>query len=166
MRKSEEKNKMAIIGDVNSLVVYLKVHAITEVVLIGGCFDILHFGHLTFLQKAKQEGNFLVVLLESDEFIKLRKKRSPVHTQAERTAILASLRQVDWVIPLSRIIEDADYRQIVKTISPAVIAVTSGDPLMAKKQSQAKMFKAQIRVVTPLIKTLSSTKIASDTFPQ
>ena len=61
------------------------INSIKEpIVLVGGCFDILHFGHLMFLKNAKEEGKVLVVLLESDEFIKKFKHREPVHKQNER----------------------------------------------------------------------------------
>lgn len=51
-----------------------------KIVLVGGCFDLLHYGHFTFLKNAKKEGDVLVVALESDEFILNQKKRKPVHT--------------------------------------------------------------------------------------
>src|SRR5271155_5547011 len=40
-----------------------------KMVLVGGCFDILHIGHITFLEEAKKQGDMLLVLLESDETI-------------------------------------------------------------------------------------------------
>ena len=46
-----------------------------KVVLVGGCFDLLHFGHIKFWEKAKEYGNFLVVALESDKFIKQKKNK-------------------------------------------------------------------------------------------
>src|SRR6266403_2209747 len=52
-----------------------------KIVLVGGCFDIIHFGHIQFLQKAKEAGDYLIVALEPDERIINYKKRTPIHTQ-------------------------------------------------------------------------------------
>ena len=46
----------------------------SKIVLAGGCFDILHLGHITFLEKAKAQGDMLFILLESDENIKKSKR--------------------------------------------------------------------------------------------
>ena len=80
-----------------------------DVVLVGGCFDILHIGHIRFLKAARKQGDSLVVALESDEFIRLQKRREPFHTQAERAEILAALRSVDTVILLPLLSTDEDY---------------------------------------------------------
>lgn len=109
-----------------------------EIVLAGGCFDILHYGHLQFIKASKAKGNFLVLLLESDQFIEKQKKRSPYHSQQERAELLVSIRYVDGVINLSRIFSDVDYRQIITKIHPTVISVTEGDPFEDKKKEHAK----------------------------
>ena len=46
-----------------------KPYSEKKTVLVGGCFDILHIGHVRFLQAAKKQGDILIVVLESDEFI-------------------------------------------------------------------------------------------------
>src|SRR3990167_9728836 len=71
------------------------------VVLAGGCFDILHPGHVIFLEKAKKTGDILVVLLESDQKVKeLKGINRPVHTQIDRAQVLFALRAVDYVVML------------------------------------------------------------------
>ena len=85
-----------------------------KVVLVGGCFDVLHYGHVQFLESAKSRGDLLVVALEPDEFIAKRKKRKPVHTQAERAAILSALRSVDVVLLLPFFTTDMEYRRMVE----------------------------------------------------
>ena len=60
-----------------------------KVVLVGGCFDVLHYGHIHFLSSAKNHGDQVVVALESDENVKTRKGSTrPIHTQAQRKAML------------------------------------------------------------------------------
>ncbi len=70
-------------------------------VLVGGCFDLLHFGHIKFLEEAKKSGDYLVVALESDENVRRTKGETrPIHTQEQRKAMLESLTCVDEVIML------------------------------------------------------------------
>ena len=132
---------------------------IKKIVLVGGCFDLFHYGHLQFLKAAKKQGNYLIVALESDQFIKLKKKRLPVHTQNQRAAMLTELRTVNQVIKLPFLTNNKDYLTLVKKIKPAVIAVTAGDPQLKNKQKQAQTVGAKVKVVTPLIKNFSSTSI-------
>lgn len=130
-----------------------------KIVLIGGCFDLFHFGHLTFLRKAKKKGDFLIVALESDEFIKKYKKRDPIHLQEQRAEILASINYVDLVVKLPLLKSDKEYFNLVRMIKPSVIAVTEGDKQLENKKKQAKLVGAKIKVVSSLVKNLSSKEI-------
>lgn len=118
-----------------------------NIVLVGGCFDILHFGHLLFLKHAKQAGDFLVVALENDAFIRKNKKREPFHTLQERVRILKEMRSVDLVIPLPALSGYEDYLTLVKTIRPSIIAVTEHDPYISQKREQALVVNAQVKIV-------------------
>src|SRR5437868_2303682 len=81
-----------------------------QIVVAGGCFDILHIGHFTFLEKAKSAGNALFVLLESDETIKKSKgPNRPINTQQNRAKLLAGLSAVDFVILLPPLTTNEDY---------------------------------------------------------
>lgn len=130
-----------------------------KVVLVGGCFDLFHFGHLEFLKAAKKQGNYLVVAIDPDEFIRDKKGREPVHTQKQRAQILKSLKFVDKVICLPYLKTYEDYLFLVTKIKPSVIAVTKNDPQLKNKQKQAKTIGAKVKVVTPLLKNFSSTQI-------
>jgi cytidyltransferase-like protein len=129
-------------------------------ILVGGCFDILHYGHTTFLGNARQEGDVLIVLLESDEFIKKYKHRHPIHTQDQRAQVLANLTVVDYVIKLPLMKNNEDYFNLVKKIKPAIIAVTKSDPLITVKKEQAEEVGAEVKVVVDLL-PFSSSKYAS-----
>lgn len=130
-----------------------------EVVLVGGCFDILHYGHIEFLKNAKACGDYLIVALEPDESISNYKKRIPTHNQQERAEILASLHYVDHVILLPVLKGFADYNQLVANIKPQVIAITADDPQITNKQKQAKAVGAVVKIVTSRLFNFSSTKI-------
>jgi cytidyltransferase-like protein len=130
-----------------------------KTVLVGGCFDLIHFGHLKFLQKAKQQGDFLIVALESDEFIKENKKKVSVHSQLERAEILTNLNMVDLVILLPLLKTNNDYLELVKKISPRVIAVTAGDLKLENKRQQARAVGAEVVEVIINLKKFSTRNI-------
>lgn len=133
-----------------------------KVVLVGGCFDIIHFGHVQFLEKAKQAGDYLIVALEPDERIVRYKKRMPTHTQAERAHNLLALRCVDDIIMLPFLNGFHDYLELVQTIKPNIIAITNNDPQKANKQKQVDTIDAQLIIVTDLIESFSSSAIIRD----
>jgi glycerol-3-phosphate cytidylyltransferase len=67
-------------------------------VITYGTFDLLHYGHVNILKRARALGDYLVVGLSTDEFNKVKGKKS-FYTYQERKAILESIRYVDLVIP-------------------------------------------------------------------
>lgn len=128
------------------------------VVAISGCFDIIHIGHIRFIEAARKKGDVLVVLLESDAFIEKYKLRMPFHNQAERAEVLSHLKEVDVVVLLPFMTKDLMYHQMWKQISPAVIALTEGDLYIKEKTSQGAEVGAEVVEVTPLIKGKSTTQ--------
>ena len=108
-------------------------------VLVGGCFDVLHPGHIIFLEKARKAGDKLVVLLESDQKIrKLKGEGRPVHTQKERAKILSALESVDSVVCLPYMEDDFEYDEIILKNNPDIIAATRGDESIEHKKRAAK----------------------------
>ncbi len=131
-----------------------------RVVLVGGCFDLLHFGHIAFLKQAKDHGDFLMILLESDEKVKKLKGDSrPIHNQNQRKEMLLSLSFVDEVIIMPSITKDQDYVELIQRIKPDFIAITQGDPMVEKKRQQASRFGATL-VEIPKIHTPSTSQLA------
>lgn len=131
-----------------------------SIVLVGGCFDILHVGHIKFLKEAKKYGDYLLVLLESDEIVKrLKGKNRPHFNQKDRAEVLSSIKYVDYVFCIPPLKTDEEYNKLVSLISPDIIAVTINDPLFAKKKNQAKMVGGKIRII-PHVVTFSSSQLA------
>ncbi|MBI2051455.1 adenylyltransferase/cytidyltransferase family protein [Candidatus Roizmanbacteria bacterium] len=130
-----------------------------KIVLVGGDFDIFHFGHLEFLKFAKEKGEILIIALESDKSLTIRKKRDPIHTQDKRAQVLAALSIVDFVILLPYFSKDSHYYEFTKTVSPSFIVVTKGDPQLENKKKQAKLVKAKV-LSFPQITGFSSTKFS------
>jgi rfaE bifunctional protein nucleotidyltransferase chain/domain len=131
-----------------------------RVVLAGGCFDILHIGHVRFLSEAKKMGDYLVVLLENDKKVKkLKGENRPVFRRKERAEMLSALESVDLVVLLPLMARDSDYLNLIRRIKPDIIAVTENDPHIERKRGQAKKIDGELRVVS-FTKTLSSSKLA------
>jgi rfaE bifunctional protein nucleotidyltransferase chain/domain len=131
-----------------------------KMVLVGGCFDIVHLGHIKFLEKAKKAGDILVVMLESDESIKkIKGQNRPINNQENRADFLTKLRMVDYVIKLPIMKNDEEYLKLVKKIKPNIIAVSEGDKNIIQKRGQARLVGAKLIKVTNLIKQQSTSKI-------
>jgi len=93
------------------------------IVFTNGCFDIIHAGHVQYLEQAKQLGDILVVGLNSDSSVKrLKGNDRPVNSQQNRALVLAALESVDYVIIFE---EDTPY-ELIKAIQPDVL-VKGGD---------------------------------------
>ncbi len=152
--------KTALIIPYNKTTSFSQIFKNKKTVLVGGCFDLIHFGHLKFLEKAKEQGNFLIVALESDEFIKKHKKKQPVHQQSERAEILSNLNMIDLILLLPLFKTNNDYFDLVKKVSPRIIAVTVGDQQLENKKKQAIEIGAEVKEVVTNLKNFSTRNIA------
>jgi len=140
-----------------------KLHAKNKkVVLTGGCFDILHPGHFRLLENAKKQGDVLFVLLESDKKISfLKGPKRPIHSQDERGTMLAGLRFVDFIIPLSFFSDDKSYDELVVELHPDVIATSEHDPNIEHKKRQAEHIGAEVIEVTKYIPHASTSRLVN-----
>jgi D-beta-D-heptose 7-phosphate kinase/D-beta-D-heptose 1-phosphate adenosyltransferase len=94
-----------------------------KVVMTNGCFDILHAGHIMYLEQAKALGDRLIVAVNTDDSVsRLKGPTRPINSLQQRMAVLAALRAVDWVVSFS---EDTPQR-IISRILPNVL-VKGGD---------------------------------------
>lgn len=158
----EHKDNMTTITDINTIEKISKQlrNSGKLLVVTGGCFDLLHIGHVMLLENAKKQGNILIVLLESDESIRKRKGiNRPIHSQAERAHLVGSLTPVDIVVLLPPDMTDELYDQYIQKISPNIIAVTENDPAIMHKQRQARMVGAKVVTVNNYISSVSTSKL-------
>ncbi len=136
-----------------------------KVVLVGGCFDVIHPGHVIFLEKAKKAGDRLIVLLESDERVrKLKGINRPVNNQKERAKVLLALKSVDRVILLPNMETEEQYDAVVKKIKPDIIAATLGEKNAEHHVRAAKLVGAKIKYVTKMIGNYSTSRILGENF--
>ena len=87
------------------------------IVFTNGCFDILHRGHVEYLEKSRALGSKLIVGLNSDESIRHLKPGRPINNQEDRKAVLEALRCVDEVI----IFDELNPLELIKKINPHII---------------------------------------------
>lgn len=151
--------KIYRLHEVNNLIMKIK-DAGQSVVLVGGCFDVLHFGHIKFLEKSKKEGDVLIIALESNKNIKrLKGGGRPIHSQEMRAEMLSALKTVDYIVCLPLMENDNDYLELVKRIKPNIIAVTAGDPKLKNKKGQASKAGSRLKIVTHRLSTPSTKEI-------
>ena len=94
-----------------------------KIIFTNGCFDILHAGHVKYLEEAKSYGDILILGLNADSSVrKLKGPTRPINNQDDRAYILASLESVDYVV----IFEEETPYELIKLIQPHVL-VKGGD---------------------------------------
>ena len=93
-----------------------------KIVFTNGCFDILHAGHIKYLEKAKKLGDVLIVGLNSDKSVSKIKPGRPVNNEKNRATVLSALEMVDYITIFS---EETPY-DLIKVVRPDVL-VKGGD---------------------------------------
>ncbi len=94
-----------------------------KIVFTNGCFDILHLGHVEYLNEAKAQGDVLIVAINSDESVrKLKGPDRPINNEEDRAKMLLNLKAVDCV----QVFTEQTPLEIIKLIKPHVL-VKGGD---------------------------------------
>lgn len=129
-------------------------------VIAGGCFDILHIGHIQFIEASKKKGDIFILLLESDATIKkLKGIHRPIHTQKERAYILSKLTDIDYIVPLPPLSTNEEYDKMISQLKPAIITTTKGDIYKHHKVRQAKLIGAKVLEVISRNRNVSTSKL-------
>jgi len=127
-----------------------------RLVFTNGCFDLLHVGHIRYLQAARAQGEVLVVALNGDDSVRaLKGPTRPVNNQLDRAEILSALSCVDFVT----IFQSVRVTELLKTVKPHVY-VKGGDytleSLDPDERAAAEAAKARIEII-PLVPGKSTT---------
>lgn len=89
-----------------------------SIVFTNGCFDIVHKGHVDYLQKAKEYGDVLIVGINSDDSVKnLKGEERPIINQSSRSSVIAAMQAVDYVV----IFNETTPLNLIKLIKPNVL---------------------------------------------
>lgn len=102
---------------------FLKKNAGKKIVFTNGCFDILHLGHVEYLNEARSQGDVLIVAINSDASVKkIKGPDRPINNELDRGKMLLNLKAVDCV----QIFTEETPLEIIKLINPHVL-VKGGD---------------------------------------
>jgi rfaE bifunctional protein nucleotidyltransferase chain/domain len=129
-----------------------------RLVLTNGCFDLLHVGHVRYLQQARQLGDFLAVAVNADQSVHVLKGAGrPLNSEGDRAEVLAALECVDLVT----IFPDVRATEVIKATRPAIY-VKGGDytleSLNEEEVAALKEVGAEIRTL-PLVPGKSTTSL-------
>ena len=115
-----------------------------NVVLANGCFDILHVGHVRYLEGARKLGDTLVVAINSDRSVRaLKGEGRPILNETERVALVSALRWVDHVV----VIDETDVTHVLNVLRPSVHAKgTDYTEETVPERSQVLAYGGQVRI--------------------
>tara|TARA_Y100001970_G_C14247635_1_gene869470 strand:- start:1676 stop:2170 length:495 start_codon:yes stop_codon:yes gene_type:complete len=120
--KKNTKNKIIPISEIPGRVSEWRREG-RSIVFTNGCFDLLHAGHVWFLQEASNFGDILIIGLNSDDSVrKIKGENRPILSQEDRSFLLSSLEVTDYVI----IFDEETPLNLIKEICPNVL-VKGGD---------------------------------------
>ncbi|MFZ9659649.1 MAG: D-glycero-beta-D-manno-heptose-7-phosphate kinase [Arcobacteraceae bacterium] len=141
LHKSSIESHIKTFDEITSIVDRLKGKG-KKIVFTNGCFDILHRGHVSYLDVAKSFGDVLILGLNSDDSVRRLKGDSrPINNQEDRGFILAALESVDYVV---NFYEDTPY-ELIKLIKPDVL-VKGAD--YEDKEVVGSDIASEVRLVT------------------
>lgn len=112
------------------------------VVATNGCFDILHVGHIRYLQKTKSFADYLIVLLNSDKSVRsIKGEGRPINTESDRAEVLTALSCVDFVV----MFDEDSPAMLLDEIAPDVYT-KGADYTMETLPEREVMLKNNIKV--------------------
>ena len=140
LHKSSIESHIKSFDEIENVVKRLKGTG-KKIVFTNGCFDILHRGHVSYLDIAKSFGDILILGLNSDASVKrLKGEERPVNNQEDRGFVLAALESVDYVVLFE---EDTPY-ELIKIVQPDIL-VKGGD--YEGKEVVGSDIAAQVKLV-------------------
>lgn len=158
MNQHLQRLKAKIYTDLHQLEMRLHVCRFKQqkIVFTNGCFDILHLGHIEILSKAADQGDFLILGLNSDSSVKLLKgENRPINKQEDRAVLLAALSFIDAVV----IFNEETPEALIRKLNPDVL-VKGGD-YKPEQIAGADLVKAKGGevVIIPFVEGYSTTGI-------
>ena len=149
------KQKLKAREDLIQIVKDLKAKK-KRIVFTNGCFDLLHVGHVRYLEEAKVLGDVLIVGVNSDASVrKLKGPKRPILPEKERTEILSGLGCVDYVT----VFDEADPLNLITSLQPNVLAKGGDwrkDQIVGKEVVERSGGEV---VVIPLVKNASTSNL-------
>jgi D-beta-D-heptose 7-phosphate kinase/D-beta-D-heptose 1-phosphate adenosyltransferase len=161
-RRGEGGRGLVTQDEVATLIVEVRRRG-ERIVMTNGCFDIVHAGHVTYLEEAKALGDRLVVAVNDDDSVtRLKGKPRPITPLEDRMAVLAGLAAVDWVVPFSA---DTPAELIARLLPDVLVKggdyddvdeIAGGKDVLANGGEVRILSLKEGRSTTSLIETLKS----------
>jgi len=128
------------------------------IVFTNGCFDLLHVGHMEYLKFARQQGDLLVVALNSDRSVReLKGAGRPILKETDRARLLAALEYVDYVV----MFDETTPEKLIKETKPSVLV--KGEDWREKGvvgREVVESYGGRV-VLAPFVEGVSTTEIVS-----
>jgi len=128
------------------------------VVFTNGCFDLIHGGHIEFLQKAREKGDLLVVGLNSDKSVRaIKGDGRPIKTEKERANIISALKYVDYIT----IFDETTPEEVIREVRPDILVKGDDygiDEVVGREIVEG--YGARVELI-PIVKGLSTTNIVT-----
>ena len=110
-------NKIKKLVKLKNIISRLKTQG-KAIVFTNGCFDLLHYGHVKYLQEAKRKGDILIVAINSDASVrKIKGNKRPITHEKDRLSLIAALESVDYVFLFN---EETPLR-VIKELKPDIL---------------------------------------------
>ncbi len=130
-----------------------------KVCFTNGCFDILHQGHVTYLEEARKKGDLLILGLNSDSSIRsIKGPDRPINSEASRARVLAALACVDYIVLFS----DDTPLSLITTIMPDVLVKGDDWPIEQIAGAQEVLANGGQVVTIPMVPNFSTTGLIDD----
>ncbi len=115
-----------------------------KVVMANGCFDILHVGHVRYLEGARKLGDVLIVAINSDRSMRLIKDAGrPILAEGERVALVSALRCVNYIV----VFDEPDVTRVLDALQPAVHAKgTDYTEETVPEREKVRSYGGQVRI--------------------
>lgn len=140
---------------------YRKTPFTKKTVLVTGVFDVLHWAHKEFLDRAAQEGRLLLVGIESDQRVRqLKGPNRPVNPQQRRMENLKQLNIAEFIFTLPADFDQLETRkEFLSRIKPDILAVSESTPNLEQKKKLMQEIDGRVEIVFQHQPDTSTTKI-------
>jgi len=156
------RSKIKSIAELKKIVAGLKSRG-KRIVFTNGCFDLLHYGHVKYLEEARRKGDLLIVGVNSDRSIKrIKGNKRPLVKQIDRISTLAALESVDYAV----IFNEETPLRLIEQLAPDVLVkgsdwdksnIVGADSVIAKGGKVVTVRLLKGRSTTGLIKKIAET---------
>lgn len=144
-----------------------------KIVFAMGTFDVLHLGHVLFLEQAKKYGDVLIVGIGSDKNVKMLKgKNRPIYPERLRAAMVTAIDFADYTVILTENYKNKkdDYSECISKIKPDVFVLNGDDPAKNETKTITKKMGIEFKLIKrssskiPFVSTTSTHKKIEKTF--